>query len=114
MGVLGRTPQQVAHSLALLQFELTDSEFREYARTGALGFRAGVCALIKEAIAAGELVPCDAGRLARALHATLNGSILGWAIHGEGTMASWIRRDLRMVLAPYYRSTGARARSMNG
>jgi hypothetical protein len=44
---------------------------------------------------------CDAGRLARAVQATLNGSILGWAIHREGPMAAWIRRDLRMVLAPY-------------
>jgi hypothetical protein len=57
--------------------------------------------LIKEGIAAGELVKCDASRLARTLQATLNGSILGWAIHREGPMAAWIRRDLRMVLDPY-------------
>ena len=33
--------------------------------------------------------------------ATLNGSILGWAIHREGSLAAWIRRDLRMLLDPY-------------
>lgn len=103
MSVMGDTPEQVAHSLAFLQMDLTDPEFHEHARSGSTGFHQGVCALIKEGIAAGELVKCDASRLARALQATLNGSILGWAIHGEGRMAAWIRRDLRMVLAPYCR-----------
>lgn len=103
MTVMGATPEQIAHSLAFLQIDLTDPEFRQHARSSSLGFHAGIRALIKDAIAAGELVTCDASRLARALQATLNGSLLGWAIHGEGTMASWIRRDLRMVLAPHCR-----------
>jgi AcrR family transcriptional regulator len=101
MGLLGGTPEQVAHSLAFLQIDLTDPEFHQHARKGSVGFHAGIRALIKEAIAAGELVTCDAGRLARALQATLNGSVLGWAIHREGTLAAWIRRDLRTVLDPY-------------
>ena len=103
MSVMGETPDQVAHSLAFLQLDLTDPEFHQYARTGSTGFHAGIRALIKDGIAAGELIQCDAGRLARALQATLNGSILGWTIHREGTMAAWIRRDLRMVLTPYSR-----------
>ena len=101
MSVMGETPEQVAHSLAFLHLDLTDPEFRQHARRGSVGFHAGVCGLIKEGIAAGELVKCDASRLARALQATLNGSILGWAIHRQGPMAAWIRRDLRMVLDPY-------------
>jgi AcrR family transcriptional regulator len=101
MSVMGKTPAQVAHSLAFLQMELTDAEFRQHALTGSIGFHAGIRALIEDGIAAGELIKCDAGRLARALQATLNGSILGWAIHRRGPMAVWIRRDLRMVLGPY-------------
>lgn len=103
MGVMGETPEQVAHSLAFLQMDLTDAEFHHHARTGSAGFHAGIRALIKDGIAAGEFIKCDAGRLARGVQATLNGSILGWAIHREGAMAAWIRRDLRMVLTPYCR-----------
>lgn len=101
MSVMGETPEQVAHSLAFLQMDLTDPAFHQHARRGSSGFYAGLCALVKDGIAAEELIKCDASRLARALQATLNGSVLGWAIHRQGTMAAWIRRDLRMVLDPY-------------
>src|SRR6185436_14888304 len=56
MSVMGETPEQVAHSLAFLQLDLTDPEFRQHARQGSVGFHAGICALIKEGVAAGELV----------------------------------------------------------
>jgi AcrR family transcriptional regulator len=103
MTVMGETPEQVAHTLAFAQIDLTDTEFHHHARAGSDGFHDGIRALIKEAVAAGELVKCDAGRLARAVQATLNGSILGWAIHREGTLPSWVRRDLKTVLTPYCR-----------
>ena len=101
MSVMGETPDQVAHSLAFLQIDLTDAEFHQHARKGSIGFHAGICALVKDGIVAGELIKCNASRLARALQATLNGSIVGWAVHREGPMAAWIHRDLRMVLEPY-------------
>ena len=101
MAVLGRTPEEIAHSLAFLQMDLTDAEFLQYARTNSIGMHAGIRSLVRDAIAAGELRKCDAGRLARAIQATLNGSIQDWAIHREGEMAQWVRRDLKMVLDPY-------------
>jgi AcrR family transcriptional regulator len=101
--LMGNTADEVAHSLAFLQIHLTDPEFHQHARTGSRGFHAGLRALVTNAIAAGELGPCDAGALARALQAALDGSMLGWVIHREGSMASWIRRDLRTVLAPHAR-----------
>ena len=101
MGIMGSTPEQVAHSLAFLQMDLTDQAFLGYARASALGMREGIRALVRDAVAAGELKKCDTLRLARALHATLNGSILDWVLHREGDMAAWIRRDLKMVLEPY-------------
>jgi AcrR family transcriptional regulator len=103
MTVMGETAQQVAHSLAFLQIDLTDPEFHQHARSSSLGFHAGIRAIVRDAIAAGELVRCDADRLARAVQATLNGSILGWAVHRRGSMTSWIRRDLRAVIEPYTR-----------
>jgi AcrR family transcriptional regulator len=101
MSVMGTTPDEVAHSLAFLQIDLTDTDFLVHARSSALGFRAGIASLIRDAKAAGELGPCDTNRLARAVHATLNGSILDWTIHREGPMAAWVRRDLRSVLDRY-------------
>jgi len=101
MGIMGSTPEQVAHSLAFLQMDLTDPSFLAYARASALGMREGIRALVRDGVAAGELKKCDTLRLARTLHATLNGSILDWALHREGDMATWLRRDLKMVLEPY-------------
>lgn len=101
MSVMGATPDEVAHSLAFLQIDLTDPDFLVHTRSSALGFRAGIASLIRDAKAAGELGPCDTNRLARAVHATLNGSILDWTIHREGPMAAWIRRDLKTVLDRY-------------
>jgi AcrR family transcriptional regulator len=101
MTMLGETPEQIANSLAFLQIDLVDPEFLQHARSSSLGFHAGIRALVRDAIAAGELRPCDTGRLARAIQATLNGSMLDWAIHRTGTMAAWIRRDLEMILRPY-------------
>jgi hypothetical protein len=92
---------EIAHSLAFLQIDLTDPEFHAHARANSRGFHAGIRALVKEAVSAGELARCDPSRLARALQATLNGSLLDWAIHRKGSMASWIRQDLRAVLDGY-------------
>lgn len=101
MSVMGTTPDEVAHTLAFLQFDLNDREFLEHAQAGALGMRAGIASLIRDARAEGELGPCDVNRLARAVHAVLNGSLLEWTIHREGTMAAWIRKGLRTVIDPY-------------
>ena len=72
--------------------------------------REGIRALIRDAVAAGELRTCDTLRLARALHAALNGSLLDWVIHREGPMGAWIRRDLRVVLEPYRTTIGRASR----
>ena len=78
MGIMGSTPEQVAHSLAFLQIDLTDPAFLAYARAGSLGTREGIRALVRDAIAAGELKKCDtaaararAARGAERVHARL-------------------------------------------
>jgi AcrR family transcriptional regulator len=103
MSIMGSTPDEVAHTLAFLQLDLTDDEFLEHAQAGSLGMRAGIASLIRDARAEGELGPCDVNRLTRAVHATLNGSLLDWTIHREGPMSTWIRKDLRSVIDPYRR-----------
>src|SRR5262245_66089231 len=100
MVLLGSTPREIAHHLAFLQIDLTEPDFHRHALAGSAGMRAGIRGLIKEAIAAGELRPCDPSRLASAVEATLNGSLLSWAIHRKGTLTAWIRRDLGSLLGP--------------
>src|SRR6185503_15539735 len=103
MTLMGSTPEAIANTLAFLQIDLTDPDFHRHALAASRGIHAGLRALVKDAIAAGELRRCEPGRLASALQATMNGSMLNWAVHREGAMVPWIRRDLRTVLAPYRR-----------
>jgi AcrR family transcriptional regulator len=99
--LFGETPEAVANNLAFAQAELSDTDFHKQALRGSQGMRSGIRDLIREAIAAGELRQCDATRLAGALHATLTGSLIGWATHRQGKLAAWLRRDLQAVLDPY-------------
>ncbi len=101
MVMMGSTPEAIANTLAFLQIDLTDPDFHRHALAASADTRAGIRALVREAIAAGELVRCDDRRLASALQATLNGSLLNWAVHREGALTAWIRKDLRMLLDPY-------------
>jgi AcrR family transcriptional regulator len=101
MALMGSTPAEISNTLAFLQIDLTDPEFHRLALRSSDAIHAGIRALVKDAVAAGELVHCNPDRLARALQAAMNGSLLNWAIHREGTLESWIRRDLKTVLAPY-------------
>jgi AcrR family transcriptional regulator len=110
MSDLGRTPEEISNSLAFLQIDLTDPEFHRFALATSEGIHDGIRRLVSDAIRAGDLVRCDAGRLARALQATLNGSLLNWAIHRKGSLRNWIRRDVEMVLRPYTRRRARDAR----
>jgi len=101
MRVMGDTRETVANTLAFLHGDLYDPEFREHALASARNTHAGIAALVRDAIAAGELVRCNVNRVACALQAALEGSLRMWAIHGEGDMAKWIRRDLKAVLDGY-------------
>ena len=103
LAVMGATPAEVARSLEFFSLELTDPEFREHARTGARTFLAGLRALVRDAIGVRELRECDAAAVAHALQATIQGSLLDWAIQGKGALVAWIRRDLRSVLDGYIR-----------
>ena len=101
MAMMGATPEEISNTLAFLQIDLTDPEFHRLALRSSGSVHAGIRALVKDAVRAGELIRCNADRLAHALQAAMNGSLLNWAIHREGTLQAWIRRDLQTVLAPY-------------
>jgi AcrR family transcriptional regulator len=101
MTLMGTTPDEVANTLAFLQMDLSDEDFHRPALAASRGTHDGLRALVADAVRAGELSGADPDRLASALQATINGSLLAWAIHRDGELASWIRRNLETVLAPY-------------
>jgi AcrR family transcriptional regulator len=101
------TPEELANGLAFLQMDVSDPDFRALALASSRKVHAGYAALIGEAVAAGELAPCDAPRLARAVAAVSGGSLIAWAIHREGSAEDWVRADLAALLDPY-RAPGQR------
>jgi AcrR family transcriptional regulator len=94
------SPDELANSLAFLQMDLSDPAFRKPALANSKEILAGYAALIRDAIGAGELKPCDPPRLARALHALVGGSLINWAIHRDGSLTTSVRRDLETLLEP--------------
>jgi AcrR family transcriptional regulator len=99
--LMGATPEAIANNIVFFQVDFKDDEFHRHALAASAGMRAGIKALIRDAVVARELIRCDTNRLAAALHATMNGSILNWVVHREGSLAAFVQRDLTTVLAPY-------------
>ena len=101
MALMGTTPTAIANNLAFLHLDLADADFHRHALAAARGMHAGIRALVKDAMAARELRRGDPDRLASALQAVLNGSLLNWAVAREGALVDRIRRDVRTLLAGY-------------
>ena len=105
---LAATPEALARSLAYLQIDISDEDFRRHLLVQARATRAGITRLLEEAHARGDLAAgTDIPRLVRAVEAVLGGAIFTWAVYQEGTAAEWMRTDLEAVLAPYL--TGGRS-----
>ena len=100
------SPEVMANHLAFLQLDLSDPDFHRLALENNARVLAGYRALLDDAVAAGELAPCDTGRLARAVGAMSGGSLIAWAIMREGEVAPFVREDLETLLSPY-RAGGA-------
>jgi AcrR family transcriptional regulator len=98
---MGATPEAIANTLAFLQLDLTDPDFHRHALMASAETRRGIQGLVRDAVSAGEMVVCNTARLAGAIQATMNGSLLNWAIHRDGDLVRWVRRDLVAVLEGY-------------
>jgi AcrR family transcriptional regulator len=95
------TPESVANGLAYLQNDLTDPDFRTITLAQFKVFRTETRKFLDEAVAVHELIECDTAELARLIQQLNGGSMLDWAVFREGSLASWIRRDLEALLRPY-------------
>ena len=102
MAGMATSPAAMARSLAYLQIDLADPDFRRHLIKQARATRSGLRRLIRAASKAGELAPLTpAGQLARTIEAVVTGSLLTWAFYRAGAAARWVRADLDAVLAPY-------------
>jgi AcrR family transcriptional regulator len=103
-GVAGMaaSPAAFVRSLAYLQEDLSDAEFRRLLAKHGKSTRAGLRRLLDAAVKAGELREgASSARLARTVETVLSGAVMTWAIYQEGTAAAWVRAELDAVLAPY-------------
>ncbi|MDP2321661.1 MAG: TetR/AcrR family transcriptional regulator [Acidobacteriota bacterium] len=99
---LATSPEALARNLSYLQIDLTDPDLRQHLVAQAWSSRRELQAIIRDAVAAGELVrETNPTRLARTVEAILAGSMMSWAYYEEGTAAQWMRDDLEAVLKPY-------------
>lgn len=96
-----RSPETLANHLTFLQIDLSDPEFHVLTLTGARRLRGSVAGLVQDAVATGELRPCDTGRLASAVQTTYNGALLTWAIYRDGSIEGFLREQLEFLLAPW-------------
>lgn len=102
MAGLANSPAAFARSLAYLQIDLSDEEFRVHLATQARATRAGLKRWIEAAIKRKELLPmAKPAQLARSIETTVSGSLIQWAFYREGSAAKWLKQDLEAVLAPY-------------
>jgi len=105
------TPEAMANGLAYLQIDLTDPDFHAITLAQFRAIRQETRKLLDEAVAARELRACHTSKLARLIQHLNRGAMLSWAVYREGPVASWVRRDLEALLAPYRAGRGRQPRS---
>jgi AcrR family transcriptional regulator len=103
------TPEAMANGLAWLQNDLTDPDFHEITLEQFRIIREETKKFLDDAVAAGELHRCDTAQLARLIQHTNGGAMLAWAVYRQGAVASYVRRELTALLAPYLRHPRKRA-----
>ena len=108
-----QSPEEMANHLAFLHIDVSDPDFRRHMLEMSRRIEAGYRTILDEAAAAGEIVPCDTARLARAIGAIVGGSIVGWAVFQTGTAEAWVMDDLEMLIGPY-RAAGPRRTAPRG
>jgi AcrR family transcriptional regulator len=102
MAGLAESPAALARSLAYLQIDLADPDFRRHLKRQSQATRAGLAALLQSALDEGELrAGTDTERLARTVETVVGGSLFSWAAYREGAPRDWLLEDMDAVLAPH-------------
>jgi AcrR family transcriptional regulator len=95
------TPEAMANGLAYLQNDLTDPDFHAITLDQFRTIRDETKKMLDEAVNASELYKCDTAELARLIQHVNGGAMLAWAVYRQGSVASWVRRELEALLRPY-------------
>ena len=106
------TPEAMANGLAYLQIDLTDPDFRAITLAQFQAIHRETRKLLDDAHAAQEIIPCDTVQLARLIQQINDGSMLEWAVFRQGTLASWVRRDLEALLRAFRPPAAARRKPL--
>lgn len=95
------TPEAMANGLAWLQNDLTDPDFHAITLAQFHAIRDETKKMLDEAVEARELRDCNTAELARLIQHVNGGAMLGWAVYRQGSVSSWVRRELAALLQPY-------------
>ena len=98
-------PEEVANMLAFYLSDFRDPDFRALALENSSKAVAGFKRMLDEAVAAGELAESyvDTTQLAETIYSLMMGTLLTWAVTGEGTYRARIRSELDVLLRPFRR-----------
>lgn len=97
------TPEAMANGLAWLQNDLTDPDFHAIMLAQFRAIRDETKKMLDDAVVAGELRNCDTGEIARLIQHLNGGAMVAWAVYRQGSVSSWVRRELEALLRPYRR-----------
>jgi AcrR family transcriptional regulator len=112
MAGMAASPAALARSLAYLQIDMTDPDFRRHLVKQARATRAALRRLVEAARDAGELSRrVNAAQLSRTIETVLSGSLISWGFYRQGTAAHWMRADLNAILAPWLRKRSGKHRA---
>ena len=84
--------ERIAGNLALLMEDISDDDRRKRAKKHLSVINSGIAAFLKRG---GFSNPSAAALM---IEAHWHGLIIQWAIHGRGSLASWLRKGLRQLL----------------
>ncbi|MGI9602275.1 MAG: TetR/AcrR family transcriptional regulator [Acidimicrobiales bacterium] len=90
------TRAKVANNIAMLSIDLADEELAHYASAQAKIIKAKLAELIT---AGGIATDGEAMPLAERIYIVWSGAVLAWAIDGQGTLDTWLRRHIHNTIA---------------
>lgn len=98
-------PSQMANMLSFYLSDLGDPDFHALAVENSTRATAGFKRLLDQAVAEGELSASyvDTSELAKTIYSLVMGTLVTWAVSGEGTYRANIRNELDILMRPFRR-----------
>jgi AcrR family transcriptional regulator len=102
MAAMARTPADLSRNFEYLQVDMTDPDLRQRLVDQSKGVRRELAALLRDAMASGELArDTDVPALVRNIEALISGALLTWGFYQQGSAEAWVRRHIDGLLRPH-------------